>query len=295
MTTKGKGSAWLWGCGIGCGAALLVAGLVTVGGVVWMRGTMKGFESAVETRQQIDDRFGDVESYTPPPDGAPDAGRIEAFLAVRDALNVPAAGVQRFFAELPINEAEARELESQSFGEKLSFAFRVTREGLRFPRVLGTYFDTRNDAMLAQEIGMGEYTYLYAIAYHVYLERPPTDGPGQLDRVPVEQVEGDMFETPANPDDTARWAFPRLHDNLIAILRNQREVAEDDGVRVALDAEITAMELDPRRLPWQDGLPPAIVTALDPYRDRFEATYRPATNAFALARNRKEGWSIRAD
>lgn len=293
--SKGKASAWLWGCGIGCGAALLVAGFIAVGGVFWVRGTMEGFESAVETREQLDDRFGEVDSYTPPPDGAPSPDRIEAFLAVRDELEGPAAGVQRFFAELPINEAEARDLDSKPLGEKLRFAFRVTREGLRFPRVLGTYFDTRNDAMLRHGIGMGEYTYLYAIGYHVFLDRPPTDGPGQLDRVPVEQVEGEMFETPSVPDDTARWAFPRLHGNLVSMLRNQREVVLEDDARAALDAEIAAMDADLRRLPWQDGLPPAIVAAFDPYRDRLEATYRPSTNAFALARNRKEGWSIRAE
>jgi hypothetical protein len=35
-------------------------------------------------------------------------------------------------------------------------------------------------------------------------------------------------------------------------------------------------------MPWEDGLPEAFAVGLEPYRDRLEATYSPATNQFEL-------------
>ncbi len=47
-------------------------------------------------------------------------------------------------------------------------------------------------------------------------------------------------------------------------------------------AELAALDADPGRMPWQDGLPEAFAVGLDPYRDRLEESYSPATNPFEL-------------
>ena len=45
------------------------------------------------------------------------------------------------------------------------------------------------------------------------------------------------------------------------------------------------------RVPWEDGLPPALEAPLQPYRQRLELTYYPATNRFELPLAEHEpGW-----
>ncbi len=55
------------------------------------------------------------------------------------------------------------------------------------------------------------------------------------------------------------------------------------------------MRDDAYRVPWEDGLPPAIEESLRPFRDRLEAAYDPVTNPFELARmEQRGGFSVEA-
>src|SRR5262245_45288273 len=188
---------------------------------------------------------------------------------------------------------KARELKEKPFFEKMTAVFGIVKSAAGLGPAMGNLLQSRNQALLDAGMGMGEYTYIYVLAYHSWLGHPPGDGP-EGDKIKV-RPEGEPISLHGEglPD--------RVRDEFLAIMRNQLasldgEPPERQAARGPLAAEIAAMESDPDRLPWKDGLPAATVASLAPYRDRLEAAYNPVTNAFELSRARRKGrWSIEAD
>lgn len=276
---KSKGIPnWLLGCGVGCGALLLVFIALGVGGALFVRETVSGFEDAVEAGRSLDERFGRIEEYTPPPDGSIAPQRIQAFLAIRELTMPQRDRIAEAFNALPLSDAEARELEDKPWSEKLGSIFRITTSAMGLGARIGDFFAARNKGMLEEGMGFGEYAYIYVLAYHSWMKHPPLDGPG----------EGEEDFGMGNRD---------LQSRLLQMLRNQSEALgglaeESPEWKQALQAEIEAMQSDRQRLPWQDELPPPLQESLQPFRDRLDATYNPVTNPFELARNKKRGsWS----
>lgn len=279
-----KTPTWLLGCGIGCGVLLVGAAALIGLGAWWTRGTLKGFENSVASRAEIESRFGQPEEYAPAPDGAIPAGRMEAFLAVREATQPSRARIAEAFDRMPLDEKQARELDEKPFMEKLSQVFGIMGGAFSMVGGLGGFFEERNQALLASEMGMGEYTYIYVLAYYDLLGHAPGDGPGDAhgSRGPGTN-HGDVRVMGASTRNDSR-------DHMEAIIRNQLATLPEEAPadwRALLEAELQAMAEDPHRLPWRDGLPDAIRASLEPYGDRLEATYSPATNGLELARTRK--------
>ena len=59
----GTGRKWLIGCGVGCGAVVLLGILLSVGGSLYM---MRPFNKAVEAQKALEVEFGSRDSYIPP-------------------------------------------------------------------------------------------------------------------------------------------------------------------------------------------------------------------------------------
>ena len=273
---------WLIGCGVGCGIVLLVFIALGVGGVFFLSETVSGFEEAVKAGATLEERFGHVEEFRPAADGFIPQSRMQAFLAVRDSTMPQRDRVAEAFNGLPMSDAKARELEDQPFSEKLGSIFRITSSAMGLGARIGDFFAARNQAMLEEEMGFGEYSYIYVLAYHSWLQHPPKDGPGEGSR---RQMEFEMGNR-----DVQRKLLQMLRNQLDGLAKSSQGAAE---LRQALQDEIEAMKADSRRLPWQDGLPASLQNSLEPFRERLEATYNPVTNAFELSRNRKKGsWSF---
>jgi len=104
-------------------------------------------------------------------------------------------------------------------------------------------------------MGLGEYTYIFALSYRERLEQP-----------------GDelFFEGGLSPEVLAV---------LRAVLSAQlaASTGTPDTQRQLLEQEIRASRDDPRRLPWAKQLPPAIEESLIPFRDRLDRAYCNST------------------
>ena len=274
----------LIGCGIGCGVILL--GMVTlfIISAVFVRDTTEGFKGAIETRKVIDETFGEPGEFVPRPDGSVAPERMEAFLAVRDATQPARDEIVAFFGQVPLTEAEARELEDKPTLEKMGSIFKLVTSAFGLGKGIGNLMEARNSALIEAEIGMGEYSYIYTLAYYAWLGHSPDDGPGDDRSEGDDPVLGDMrIES-------------NLHDHLLQMLHNQLAVlpkAEDgaaaDEWRAELGAEIERLESDSSALPWQHGLPSAIAGSFEPFRERLEPTYGAASNPFELSRNKQSG------
>lgn len=279
---------WLIGCGAGCLLVILVVLAIFAGGVMFVRDTVSGFETAVEIRAELENRFGTTGEFTPWPGGEIPADRIETFLAVRQGTQVERQDLADNFAAIPMSEAEARELDSKPSGEKALSIFKIIGSALGLGAEMGDFFAARNAALLDAGMGMGEYTYLYTVIYFSWLGHDPQEGP-QTDRDDDGGVEVQLGQMQSGP---------RTRDDLLSMLRNQLQQdstgTTEDWVGL-LTAEVEALERDTDRYPWQDGLPSSIAASLEPHRERLTASYDPISNTFELVITEKEGLSITAE
>ncbi len=272
---SGSSSQWLKGCGIGCGVVLFVTLLGIVGGSLFM---MKPFREAVDTREVLDERFGKQTDYTPPADGAIPPERLEAFLSVRRKLMDMCPEFQATSGALLRMEGFDG-VENPPKREILQAGWDVTKNVFKLGPLMGKFFQLRNEALLEMEMGRGEYTYIYVLAYSAHLSSTTTEGGVTINTIHVS---------------------PRVQKALASMLRLQLAVLETDSQAQphevnSLRAEIAALENDPHRWPWSDGLPRAIQASLAPYRNRLDEHFCAATLEFEFTRNRKFGIGIQGD
>ncbi len=283
----GRTGTWALGCGGGCVLLGVVVAALALGGVILVRDSLESFDDAVKVRAELEGRHGAVGEFVPWAGGEIPPERIESFLAVRRETAAARRRMAEAFAVIPMSEDEARKLDEQPAGEKVRGVVAVVRSTLGMGARIGGFFAARNRGLEAHGMGLGEYTYLYTVVYHSWLGRPVDEGPitgrDRQDRVTVEIQHGASVR--------------RLHDDLVAMLRNGLESAGPGGEgawAATLSDELEAMAGDGSRVPWQDGLPPATVASLDPYRSRLEAAYDPVSNPFELAINTRDGWDVTA-
>jgi len=288
------------GCGIGCGVIILVAVVLGVSAVLYTKNMMKGFDEAITTRQELVAQYGQVREFVPAPDGSIPADRMQVFLAVRDSLGPQRELITATFESFAV---AGREIEAETSGfKKFIRGLQIGKSGLGVGRDLGEFYQIRNRVLLESGMGLGEYTYIYVLGYYSLLGHAPDDGPDKVfEEFEAEHRddEGPHWQTSLEDDEDP---FPRIRRDLIAMLKNQLAALPPEGEDPALEswrqelaAEIAALDDDPQRGIWPDGLPAAIQTSLEPYRDRLEASYSPVLNVLELSRNRRQGWSIKGE
>ena len=263
-----------WGCikqtAIGCGVLIVIAIAIPIVMAVLMMGP---FNRAVDARHSIEERFGTQEAYVPPASGAPSADRIEVFLEVRRTLNEVCADLSR--AEQQVQKLESFDDQDEvNRVEVLKQALSTTKSMMGVGPVIGHFYEVRNQSLLDAGMGLGEFTYIFTVAYRDRLLDPPQSnqlfGPNPINR--------------------------RVRRALLTMLESQLAVLPSGGGTeaeiVALEAEIAAMEADEGRIPWQDEIPPVITEAFAPYRAELDELYCPAMAPLELMINKKHGPAI---
>ncbi len=255
---------------IGCGAA----GVLGIGAmVVLMVAVMRPFGTAVDDREVLDARYGARSEWTPPPDGSIAPDRLEAFLAVRRA-------VQPLCDEFTAAETQIMSMQrfddqqEVSRSEVLREALATTRTAIGLGPLIGELYAARNAALLEVGMGLGEYTWIYTLAYHDRLGEvsdPDTRlfGGSQTDRRVLADIRG--------------------------MLERQLSSVDDPDARAALEVEIEAMRSDSERLPWADGLPPQIADSLAPFREPVDALYCNAAAPMELLANTRRGLAVETE
>ncbi len=231
-----------------------------------------------KTERSSTQQFGEVDVFTPVADGSVAEDRVAAFLAVREALtevHVEIEGVDNEMAEFE-NLADGGE---PPMRKALPAVFRLTKRMMGLPFVFGEIERTRNRALVEAGMGLGEYSYIYVLAYH--------------DQELSDKSEAKLF--------TASAANSRVRAELRGMIERQLAAATAEGADeelvAALTAEWEALAADDRRIPWQDGLPGQIAASFAVDRVRLDATYSAAAAEFALLNStiRGGGLSIQMD
>jgi hypothetical protein len=158
--------------------------------------------------------------------------------------------------------------------EVMKEAFSLTKSMMGVGPVLGHFYEIRNQKLLDAGMGLGEFTYIFAVAYN--------------DRL-LDEPQGEQLFGPTVTNLRVRKALLSMLENQLTVL--QTEGGEETEIE-ALETEIAAMEDDDRRVPWQDGILPAITEALAPYRAELDDLYCPAMAALELMINERHGPAV---
>jgi hypothetical protein len=263
-----------WGClkqtAIGCGVLIVIAIVIPIVMAVMMMGP---FNRAVDARHAIEERFGTQEAFVPPPSGAPSANRIGVFLEVRRTFSEVCADLSR--AEQQVQKLESfDDQDNVNTVDALKQALSTTKSMMGVGPVIGRFYEIRNQSLLDAGMGLGEFTYIFTVAYRDRLLGGPEPymlfGPSPINR--------------------------RVRRALLTMLESQLAVLQSEGSTeaeiAALEAEIAAMEADEGRSPWQDEIPPAIPEAFTPYRAELDELYCPAMAPLELMINKKHGPAV---
>jgi hypothetical protein len=274
---------WLLGCGIGCGVVVFILVILGVGGYFFVKNIVQGFKDSEAIMDSLTAKYGKIKEYCPDPEGAIRPERLEAFLSVRRAFASVRQQVEKSF-EILSKGKSANEIKIKSPQN----VFSMVKLGFGVVPQIADFFKSRNQALMDAGMGMGEYYFIYVVAYYSWLKKTPEDGP-DFELLGREEKKGywDKDEVlEARKDRVLR----RVQRMILPMLQNQFGKLTSGNIagaqikwREALAAEIKAMEADRFRLPWQDGLPEVIEASLKPFRERLEASYSRTTNALELA------------
>ncbi len=288
---------WLVGCGVGCLAVLVVVFIIGLGGVLTVRKVAGGFKEAQQAVSRVEGEFGPPEAYTPEADGRIPADRIEAFLAVREATSTVRGRLGARVEEL---EAMTGDQDPQQKSGLRKF-LTVMRTGAgAIPRI-AEFERNRADALMAKRMGLGEYWYIYSLAYYSSLKKDPGDGPSRLQTQDGgDNIRLDDHTDPQDIRESRRSKmsrqinrfFRRVLGNGVRDSRPAEKSPEKTPWVQAAEKELAALEEKPDRIPWEDGLPPQIEESVRPFRDKLDRSYDPILSPLEFMEfgNHRQEW-----
>ncbi|NOR14444.1 MAG: hypothetical protein GQ544_01935 [Candidatus Aminicenantes bacterium] len=279
---------WLIGCGIGCGVVIVIVALLVTGGVLYVRSLVKGFEDSEAMLKSLTEQHGRVNEFCPDPEGGIGPDRLEAFLQAREATLSFREKIENTIDTLSEGKLKG-EVDEKSAGSVLN----KLRLGFGMIPQIAEFYKVRTQALLDANMGLGEYYYIYSIAYYSWMGKPISEGPSLQFREGEEFrfEDWDNEEAQQLQEDMLRR---RLNRMLLSMLRNQYEKLTSDEYTQAseewkeqLAAEIEALESDSHQLAWEKGVPDIIASSLEPFRARLESSYSSFLTAIELSIEQK--------
>jgi len=272
---------WLVGCGVGCLAVVVLVLVLGVGAFIAARRMAGGFSEAGKAVSRVEEEYGSPEAYTPEPDGRIPAERVRAFLAVRSRTVSARSRLGTSVEELESLTDSTQPGRRQGFREVI----KIIRTGAGAIPKMAEFQRHRADALIEHRMGLGEYQYIYSLAYYSFLKKDPGDGPKRIHTGSDNNVTLNDHTSPEEIRDSrhtqmsrrVRRLFVRFLENA-ASQAKQAKSAEKSSWIQAVDKELSALDLHRDRIPWEEGLPPEIDESLRPFREELDRSYDPLMN-----------------
>jgi len=208
--------------------------------------------------QTLIERFGWADKYTPSIDGSISPQRVEAFIRVREAVQTNCADYQGILDDIIGLEALETD-KDMSAGEKTSRGLGSFKSMFSAAPKMLAFMDARNTTLLAEEMGLGEYIYIYLAAYGEQLAREPDSRYSEMEDA---------------------YMSPRTRGEFVHILENQLDELESAGPDTShsdliaeLRGEIGALEDKSHPSPWPNGAGGMTRESLAPYQERLTELY----------------------
>ncbi len=266
------------GCAVGCGVVLLMV-FVIIGSVsFFVRDMSLDYKAVKKSEEALIAAHDGIAGYSPPFGGIPSAERLQSFVDVRRDQAEWRLNVAMAFDEFMVKK-EA----NQSGGFK--HFLNLLRSTTRMAPSLASFWSSRNAALKEHEMGPGEYTYIYCLAYFTYLGYDPGDGAqdSELD-FGKSSRSGIQIDTDGESTEVERReaACRRVHDLMLPMLQAVDRTGSSEDWLNELDLELAVLEESPLRYPWRDGAPRMLSDAFRPVHLELEQQYNVAVNPVEL-------------
>jgi hypothetical protein len=226
---------------------------------------------------ELDRSLGQAASYLPAPSGGISPERMELFLDLRTSL-VSACDEYGSVRKGSDSVASLETRDPKDLSGVGEVASGMGGAALSITPFLARFFEQRNDALLDASMGLQEYAYIYAAAYHDLLLSDRTRNEIFSDGVALSPEASEML----------RGCLER---QLVAM--SQTDIANPR--RSALEAELKRMAADTSRLTWQDGQPEDVRASVRPYRERLDRVFCTATAGLEMERSASRAIRIALD
>ena len=266
----GTGKKWLIGCGVGCASSVVLIVLISVGGSLFM---MRPFDKAVQAQKDLTEIYGTRTEFVPLPGGVtPD--RMERFLTVRRAVMASCETFEGVTAKFDAMEDLDNQGEEPEVGEVVKGVGGIMGAVFGMAGEMGKVTQIRNETLQANGMGLGEYTWIYILAYNSWLGKAPNTGLDHGD-------EGTMSDSDVE-------VIGQLMANHVTALQDAGREAE---ARL-WQAQIDRLDRVALAIPFADGnLPGELVAVFKPFRGKLEANYCAYMAEFDLDTIQKKGLS----
>lgn len=168
----------------------------------------------------------------------------------------------RTFQDIVDNVIKLETLESDpnlSGSQKASEGFDSLKSMFSAAPTFLEFLDARNSALLTEEMGLGEYIYIYLAAY------------GELLALESQGRYADQEDAYLSP--RARKEYVQILDNQLAALQAADQDASSLALVADLKAEMAALADGSHSSPWPGGPPGRTAESLAPYHDQLSALY----------------------
>jgi hypothetical protein len=269
---------WLVGCGLGCGGLIVlsIAGPLLFGMVL-----TRPMDRALEIQKELVKQHGEAAAWAPPA-GPPTPERLEAFLAVRRAVMPQCAKFTKAAEDFAHMDKMGKDSDKPDKGELFRAVAKVSGTVFGMIGDIAELHRLRDEALLAQEMGLGEYDWIYTLAFQTWLGNPVTDS---IDGKHASRSEADG-------EDRAKV---RQLDMLAGLVRREADALEKAGQAAEAAiwrAEAERMERAEDPVPFSaGGLPEAWAAAFDARGDDLRAAWCAPMAEHDLSEVKKSGFS----
>lgn len=217
-----------------------------------------GVRDAKRLEQTLIDRFDWAEKYTPSIDGSIAAQRIEAFIRVREALQTVCADYQAIL--ISISDLDKLEDDQDnSATEVASTGMQGFKSAFSAGPKMLEFSGTRNQALLDENMGLGEYMYIYLTSYGKQLANEPDSAFSGMEEAFI--------------SDRARKEFIQILTNQLLAIQTSGPQSADPALITDLQAEVEALKDGSHSSPWPNGPVGKTREALAPYQQRLSDLY----------------------
>lgn len=237
--------------------------LLAVGTVIFFIGTGIYFYSITvgeskKLEQTLIERYGWADRYTPPIDGILLPARLESFIRVREAVQDNCVVFHKILDDVIGLEALEADKDMPA-GEKASKSLASFKSMFSVAPGFLEFMDARNQALLNEQMGLGEYIYIYLAAYGEQLAED------------TNSAYADMEEAHISP--RARNEFAQMLLNQASAMEAAATDADQGGLVEELRTEAKGLSSGAHASPWPGGPPASIQDALMPYRNQLNELY----------------------
>lgn len=239
----------------GCLLVVLAIGFVVSSAIYFLTA---GIRDAKQIEQTLIDRYDWAGNYTPIVDGSISPQRIEAFIRIREAVQADCADYQA--ALLSIIELDELEDNAEATpGNAASTGLAGLKGAFSAGPKMVKFSTSRNQALLKEEMGIGEYLHIYLTTYGEQLFMESVSDYSSMDEAFVSE--------------RALKEYTQILTNQLQALQTSEQQPAYPALITELQTEIEALKSGLHTSPWPNGPVGKARESLAPYLQHLDDLY----------------------